>query len=107
MSDLEHTFALPLWAIVDESKVEPGKSDTRMLARQLGRWFSHNFNITHKGTTIEVGPDGPIFVIAGIAEAHWPAMIALAQAQACTLYLVLPTPDGNFQLKPLEGPPLP
>ena len=51
---MEHTFALPLWAIIDESKVEPGKSDTRMLAKQLGRWLKHNLDIEHKGTAIEV-----------------------------------------------------
>ncbi|MEY4799455.1 MAG: hypothetical protein RI978_1756, partial [Verrucomicrobiota bacterium] len=33
MDTLEHNFALPLWALVDRSKIEVGKSDMRGLAK--------------------------------------------------------------------------
>ena len=54
---MEHTFALPLWSLVDRQKIEPGASDMRALARQLGRWLEHNFNVQHKGTAIEEPDD--------------------------------------------------
>lgn len=105
MSTLEHTFALPLGAVVDEAKIEPGKSDTRMLARMLGRWLSHNFDLTHKGTAIETDAEGPVLIVAGVPEKHWPVMLALAQTQRCPLYLVLPNGEGQHVLKPLDVPP--
>ena len=101
---MEHTFALPLWAIIDESKVEPGKSDTRMLAKQLGRWLKHNLAIEHKGTAIEVQGEEPMLIIAGVAQNQWAAMIALAQTQACGLFLVLPNGKGQHDLRPLDLP---
>ncbi|MBM3825620.1 MAG: hypothetical protein FJ410_02690 [Verrucomicrobia bacterium] len=100
-----HTFAFPLTALVDASKVEPGVSDLRMLAKQLGRWFSAEFSLTHKGVTIEGTPNGAVFIIAGIEESHWPKMIALAQTQSCALFLVIPDGNGAHQLKALEVPP--
>lgn len=101
---MEHTFALPLWAIVDEAKVEPGKSDTRMLARQLARWLEHNLDLKHKGTVIEVYQEDPILIIAGVAQAQWPLIIALAQTQECPLWLVLPNGQGQHSLKLLDLP---
>lgn len=107
---MEHTFALPLWSLVDPSKVEPGTSDMRALARQLGKWLEHNFGIRHKGTVIEE-PDAaqagaePLLVVAGVAQAHWPAMLALAQSQGCRLYVVVPDAEGRFSLHPLRLPP--
>lgn len=108
---MEHTFALPLWSLVDKSKVEPGASDMRALARQLGRWLENNFSIQHKGTVIEepgaTNPDAePLLVVAGVAQAHWPAMLALAQAQKTELYVVVPDADGRFSLHPLRIPPV-
>ncbi|MGA0134778.1 MAG: hypothetical protein ACO3ND_10540 [Opitutales bacterium] len=107
-----HTFAFPLAALVDASKVEPGVSkveqgvsDLRMLAKQLGRWFAAEFSLTHKGVTIEGTPDGAVFIIAGIEETHWPRMIALAQTQSCALFLVIPDGQGSHRLKALEVPP--
>ena len=105
MSEREHTFALPLGAVVDESKVEPGRSDTRMLARQLGRWLNHNLDLVHKGTAIESNDQGPVLIVAGVQEAQWPVMLALAQTQRCALYLVLPNGQGQHFLKPLDVPP--
>jgi hypothetical protein len=106
MAPLEHTFALPLGAVVDESKVEPGQSDMRMLARQLGRWLEHNLDLDHKGTAIESNDLGPMLIVAGIPEAQWPVMLALAQTQGCALFLVLPNGQGQHFLKPLDVPPV-
>ncbi len=109
---MEHTFALPLWSMVDRTKVELGKSDMRALARQLGRWLEHNFNIEHKGTVIEE-PDPsqldtePLLLVASVPEAHWPAMLALAQSQKSSLYIVVPDSEGRFSLHRLNVPPLP
>jgi hypothetical protein len=105
MSEREHTFALPLGAVIDESKVEPGQSDLRMLARQLGRWLNHNLDLVHKGTAIEANDQGPVLIVAGVAEAQWPVMLALAQTQRCALYLVLPNGQGQHFLRPLDVPP--
>lgn len=109
---MEHTFALPLWSMVDRTKVELGKSDMRALARQLGRWLQHNFNIEHKGTVIEE-PDPsqldavPLLLVASVPEANWPAMLALAQSQKSSLYIVIPDSEGRFSLHALNVPPLP
>ena len=54
---MQHNFALPLWSLVDQRKVELGKSDMRGLAKELGRWLNHNFDIDHKGTAIEEPTD--------------------------------------------------
>ncbi|GBL30476.1 hypothetical protein EMGBS10_16260 [Opitutia bacterium] len=105
MGTLEHTFAVPLSAVVDESKVEPGQSDLRMLARQLGRWLNHNLDLVHKGTAIESNDLGPMLIVAGVREAQWPVMLALAQTQRCALYLVLPNGQGQHFLKALDVPP--
>jgi len=107
---MEHTFALPLWSMVDRTKVEPGTSDMRALARQLGRWLEHNFNVQHKGTAIEEA-DGsqpgaePLLIVAGVPQIHWPAMLALAQSQQSALYVVVPDAEGRFSLHPLNIPP--
>lgn len=100
---MEHTFALPLWSVVDRDKVEPGASDLRSLARQLGKWLEHNFAVAHKGTVIEQ-PEGaePLLIVAGVAQRHWPAMLALAQTQGTTLYVVVPDAEGRFSLHPLR-----
>jgi hypothetical protein len=104
---MEHNFAIPLWAVVDQSKIEPGKSDMRGLARELGRWLSHNFDIKHKGIAIEE-PAGsnpgaePMLVVAGVKKEQWPVMIALAQSKETKLFLVLPNEKGNFTLKELN-----
>lgn len=105
MGTLEHTFAVPLSAVVDESKVEPGQSDLRMLARQLGRWLNHNLDLVHKGTAIESNDLGPMLIVAGVREAQWPVMLALAQTQRCALFLVLPNGQGQHFLKALDVPP--
>jgi hypothetical protein len=75
MADLEHNFALPLWSLVDQAKVEAGKSDMRGLAKELGKWLAHNFDVDHKGVAIEE-PSGtepgamPMFVVAGVRQDH-------------------------------------
>ncbi|MFM9001020.1 MAG: hypothetical protein ACKORB_05285 [Opitutia bacterium] len=99
-----HTFAFPLTALVDAQKLEPGVSDLRMLAKQLGRWFVSELSIRHKGVVIEGTPDGPVFIIAGIEESDWPRMIALAKAQSCRLFLVLRGENGAMQLKEMTLP---
>ena len=106
---MEHTFALPLWSLVDRAKVEPGASDLRALARQLGKWLEHNFGVRHKGTVIEQPAEAgaePLLVVAGVAQAHWPAMLALAQSQKASLYVVVPDAAGRFSLHPLSIPPV-
>lgn len=108
---MEHTFALPLWSLVDRAKVEPGTSDMRALARQLGKWLEHNFAVRHKGTVIEepaADQEGaePLLIVAGVQQAHWPAMLALAQSQKSRLYVVVPDADGRFSLHPLDIPPI-
>jgi hypothetical protein len=109
MSDLEHNFAIPLWALVDQTKVEAGKSDMRGLAKELGKWLAHNFDVDHKGVAIEE-PSGtepgamPMFVVASVPQAHWHVMVALAQSRACQLFVVLPTESGAFRLQELNVP---
>jgi len=109
MADLEHNFAIPLWALVDQSKVEAGKSDMRGLAKELGKWLAHNFDVDHKGVAIEE-PSGtepgamPMFVVASVPQAHWHVMVALAQTRACQLFVVLPTESGAFRLQELNIP---
>ena len=110
MAELQHNFAIPLWALVDQSKVESGKSDMRGLAKELGKWLAHNFAVNHKGVAIEE-PSGtepgavPMFVVASVPESQWPVMIALAQSRSCPLFLVLPMESGVFTLKELNIPP--
>ncbi len=109
MGTLEHNFALPLWALIDQTKIEAGKSDMRGLAKALGRWLSHNFDITHKGVTIEEpagtsASEDPMLVIAGVPQAEWPILIALAQSKGCKLFLVLPGAANRFVLKELNLP---
>lgn len=109
MGALEHNFALPLWALVDQAKIEVGKSDMRGLAKELGHWLTHNFDVDHKGVAIEepagtsAGQD-PMLVVAGISQTQWPILIALAQSKQCKLYLVLPSTEGRFVLKELNLP---
>lgn len=95
--------------MIDRSKVEPGASDMRALARQLGKWLEHNFSVKHKGTVIEepAEPDAePLLIVAGVQQANWPAMIALAQTQGSRLYIVVPDAEGRFSLHPLRIPPV-
>jgi len=109
MSDLEHNFAIPLWSLVDQTKVEAGKSDLRGLAKELGKWLAHNFDVDHKGVAIEE-PSGtepgamPMFVVASVPQAHWHVMVALAQSRRCQLFVVLPTESGAFRLQELNVP---
>jgi hypothetical protein len=109
MADLEHSFAIPLWALVDQSKVEAGKSDMRGLAKELGKWLAHNFDVDHKGVAIEE-PSGtepgamPMFVVASVPQAQWHVMVALAQTRSCQLFVVLPTDNGAFRLQELNIP---
>jgi len=109
MPDLEHNFAIPLWALVDQAKVEAGKSDMRGLAKELGKWLAHNFDVEHKGVAIEE-PSGtepgamPMFVVASVPQAQWHVMVALAQSRGCPLFVVLPTESGAFRLQQLNLP---
>ena len=109
METLTHNFAIPLWALVDQSKVEAGRSDMRGLAKELGKWLAHNFDVDHKGVAIEE-PSGtepgamPMFVVAGVQQAQWPVMVALAQSRSCPLFVVLPTESGAFRLQQLNVP---
>jgi len=104
-----HNFALPLWSHGDQRKIELGKSDMRGLAKELGRWLNHNFDINHKGTAIEEPTNPtesgePMLIIAGVEEAKWPTMIALAQSKKTKLYVVLINEAGQFTLKELILP---
>ncbi|MEI6284857.1 MAG: hypothetical protein WCP40_07135 [Opitutae bacterium] len=106
---MQHNFALPLWSLVDQRKVELGKSDMRGLAKELGRWLNHNFDINHKGTAIEEPtdpnePGEPMLIVAGVEEPKWPAMIALAQSKKSKLFIVLVNESGQFTLKELKLP---
>ena len=106
---MQHNFAIPLWSLVDQRKVELGKSDLRGLAKELGRWLNHNFDIDHKGTAIEEPTDPsesgePMLIVAGVQESKWPAMIALAQSKKTKLFIVLVNESGQFTLKELILP---
>ena len=106
---MQHNFAIPLWSLVDQRKVELGKSDLRGLAKELGRWLNHNFGIDHKGTAIEEPTDPsesgePMLIVAGVQESKWPAMIALAQSKKTKLFIVLVNESGQFTLKELILP---
>jgi len=109
MSSLAHSFAIPLWALVDQTKVEAGTSDMRGLAKELGKWLAHNFDVDHKGVTIEE-PSGtepgamPMFVVASVPQAQWHVMVALTQSRACQLFVVLPTESGAFRHQELNVP---
>jgi hypothetical protein len=103
---MHHNFALPLWSLVDQRKVELGKSDMRGLAKELGRWLNHNFDINHKGTAIEDPTESgePMLIVAGVEQSKWPAMIALAQSKKSKLFIVLVNESGQFTLKELILP---
>ena len=109
MSELEHNFAFPLWALVDQDKVEAGKSDMVGLAKALGKWLAHNFDVDHQGVAIEE-PSGtepgqqPMFVVAAVPQSQWHVMVALAQSRSCSLFVVVPTETGMFALKELNIP---
>ena len=109
IDSMQHNFALPLWSLVDQRKVELGKSDIRGLAKELGRWLNHNFDINHQGTAIEepTNPDEsgePMLIIAGVEQSKWPTMIAIAQSKNTKLYIVLVNESGQFTLKELKLP---
>ena len=106
---MQHNFALPLWSLVDQRKVELGKSDMRGLAKELGRWLNHNFDIDHKGAVIEEPSDitglaEPVLIVAGVEQAKWPTMIAIAQSKNTQLFVVLVNEVGQFTLKELKLP---
>jgi hypothetical protein len=89
--------------------VEAGTSDMRGLAKELGKWLAHNFDVDHKGVAIEE-PSGtepgaiPMFVVASVPQSQWHVMVALAQSRACKLFVVLPTESGAFGLQELNIP---
>ena len=109
MAEMVHNFAFPLWSLVDQAKVEAGKSDMRGLAKELGKWLAHNFDVDHKGVAIEE-PSGtepgamPMFVVAGVRQDQWHVMVALAQSRDRALFVVLPTESGAFRLQQLNVP---
>ncbi len=99
-------LALPLYALIDRTKVDPEKSDLAELAGKLGDHFAETHHIEHEAVTIEGGTgrgtsSALYFVMLGDPQTSWPAFLALAEVQRAQPFAFRPEEDGRFSLHPL------
>ena len=101
-------LALPLFALVDRSKIDPDQSDLSSLAERLGTHLEQQHAIAHDAVAIEGGATGSgsaalYLVLLGVPQDSWPAFLALCEIQKAQPFVFRREPgeEQRFTLQPL------
>lgn len=106
---MQQHFALPLFSLIDRSKVDPNASDLQGLAAQLSRYLAEQLSIQHTVASIEGVKNAAeeidlYLLITEVPQENWPALLALVNAQQTTLFVCVFSEEnpGQFTLTPLR-----
>lgn len=106
---MQQHFALPIFSLIDRSKVDPNASDLQGLAAQLSRYLAEQLSIQHAVASIEgvktaAGEIDLYLLLTEVPQESWPALLALVNAQQATLFVCAFSEEnpGQFTLTPLR-----
>lgn len=99
------SYALPLHALVDKTKVDPRSPQLPDLAERLGGFLAVNLGIDSLHTQIELADNEPMLILHGVEDVALPRLFALADVQRSRVYSYARTGEDQFTLRPLAVKP--
>ncbi|MGA1204930.1 MAG: hypothetical protein ACO3ZW_03850 [Opitutales bacterium] len=79
-------YALPLFSLIDGTKVDLKQPVPEELAEQLGLYMEGQFGIKSLSSTVVVLQDTPYLVLHGVEADSLPALCSLVDVQRTQLY---------------------
>jgi hypothetical protein len=101
MSDSKE-FALPLFSLVDSSKVDLNQPLPDELGEQLGLYLDGQFGIKSLSTKLVLLGDQPYIVLFGVEKDSLPALCSLVDVQRTQLFKYEREDDETVTLTPLN-----
>lgn len=98
-------FALPLFSLVDQRKVDSSSSQLPELAEQLGAFLESRHGIRALDWRIEVMEAQPYLIMNAVAEESLPRLFALADVQHAQLFKYRRESAGQALLVPVAIDP--
>ena len=98
----ESQYALPLFALVDPSKVDLSQPLPEALGDQLAAYLTARFGIQSLSNRLLLFGEEPFLVLFGVPEASLPALCSLVDVQRTQLYRYERTDQQTATLTPLN-----
>ena len=95
-------YAIPLFSLIDEGKVDLSKPLPETLGEQLGLYLDGQFGIKSLSSPVMVLDGLPYLVLHGISEEGLPALCSLVDVQRSQLYRYEREDEGTVLLTPLN-----
>ncbi len=95
-------YAIPLFSLIDASKVDPDRALPDALAEQLGMYLENQFGIRSLSTKLIILEDKPFLVLFGVEGDSLPALCSLVDVQRTQLFRYERTDEQTVTLTPLN-----
>ena len=103
MSNAENTaYAIPLFALIDRSKVDLRQDLPENLAEQLRLWLEQSCSIRSLNARFIKAEQTAFLVLQGVPEDDLPALFALVDVQRSQLFRYERPDEGTVRLTPLN-----
>jgi hypothetical protein len=102
MSDLENSYALPLFALIDRAKVDLDQPIPDELAEHLAAYLSGSFGIQSLTANAVAAADQIFLVLHGVPQDSLPALFSLVDVQKTELYRFERPEPEQIRLTPLR-----
>ncbi|MCC5833131.1 MAG: hypothetical protein JJU20_00215 [Opitutales bacterium] len=97
----EQSYALPLFALIDRSKVDPSKPIPDELADHLHAYLEKAFGIRALSAKIILLQEKALLVLQALDDSTLPALLALADVQKSELFRYEREADDTVILTPI------
>lgn len=101
----EQSYAIPLFALIDRSKVDPSKPLPDELADHLHAYLDKQFGIRSLSAKIILLQEKVLLVLQAVDESTLPALLALADVQKSGLFRYQRETDDTITLTPIGVDP--
>lgn len=95
-------YALPLFALIDRSKIDLGQPLPESLAEQLRLYLQQDLGIGALSARLMVLGDEPYLILEGVASDSVPALLSLADVQRTQLFRYERTDEATVNLVPVN-----
>jgi hypothetical protein len=95
-------FAIPLFALIDKSKVDLSQPLPESLGEQLGLYLEGQFGIKSLSTRLLVFREDPFLVLHDVPQDCLPQLCSLVDVQRTQLFRYERTDESTVTLTPLN-----
>lgn len=96
------SYAIPLFALIDRGKVEPGKELPESLVEPLRLWLAKECGVASLSGKLVRAEGDAFLVLQGVEAGSLPALCALVDVQRTQLFRYERPNEGTVRLTPVN-----